>query len=100
YDEVVRELVEQLLDFKIGSKTRELRGRSGTDTKSENGIADIETYTTNAQDAARKLIARAKRSVPALAQLFKINYAKPDKGTEGQQAVQVTYYSAWVLAHI
>lgn len=122
YDEVAHELCEQLLNFKItpqksevrSSKmsireAREARAQEAKDAKAtaakeakvgEFGIVDLEAYTANAQDAARKLASVGKGAVPELAMLFKASYAKSDKAPDAAQAAQVVYYTAWALAHI
>jgi hypothetical protein len=102
YADVVHDLVAQLNDFQFGAKTKDLNGIRARDAKAggESGFADFDAYTSNAQDAARKLVSVGRAAVPELTLLFKANYLKPDKGSDGAQAAQVTYYSAWALARI
>jgi len=126
YDEVAHELLEQFLNFKITNQkaevhasklsykeAREARAKEAKEAKEakaaaknapakpdEYSIADMDAYTVNAQDCARKLVSLGKRAVPETAELFRASYAKPEKAADALQTAQVTYYTAWVLSHI
>lgn len=101
YDDVVHDLIAQMLG--------ELHKRDATDQldfkklkikrdKEESAAEREQRETIEAQDAARKLVSLpGKRSVPALAQLFRATWDKPDTVAG---AVKASYYSGWALSRI
>lgn len=103
YDEVVRDLIDQLMNRRAMDKNKEGL-KSLKNKKREDEQRDVssekEQFTINAQDAARKLASLGKRAVPDLSILFKANYNRPAKEAGAERAAQVAYYAAWALARI
>ncbi len=101
YDEVVRDLVDQLMNRREMVKKKEvLRSFKKKEEEQRDVVNDKEQFTVNAQDAARKLASLGKRAVPDLSILFKANYNRPAKEAGAERAAQVAYYAAWALARI
>ena len=75
-------------------KPNDLNGQEGYDDVVARLITTLDKDKSNAQDAARKLVALGRKSVPLLSDAFGRNFDKKNSNP------QVLYYTTWALSNI